>query len=60
MFIQKKAIRRMLAVFAILTVSCFSVVAHMIKGQTHNGIRHDVLAMEQVKEWVNTHQLLSD
>lgn len=33
---------------------------HMIKGQTHNGIRHDVLAMEQVKEWVNTHRLLSD
>jgi len=26
---------------------------HMIKGQTHNGIRHDILAMKQVKKWIN-------
>ena len=30
---------------------------HMIKGQTHNGIRHDTLAMKQVKEWIQLNQL---
>jgi pimeloyl-ACP methyl ester carboxylesterase len=30
---------------------------HMIKGQTHNGVRHDVLAMEQVRKWTEANQL---
>jgi len=33
---------------------------HMIKGQTHNGIRHDVLAMEQVKKWVNNNRFIRE
>ena len=30
---------------------------YMIKDQTHNGVRHDVLAMKQVKEWIKSNQL---
>lgn len=26
---------------------------HLVKGQTHNGIRHDVLAMNHVRNWIN-------
>jgi len=29
---------------------------HLIKGQSHNGVRHDVLAMKQVKQWIKTNQ----
>jgi alpha-beta hydrolase superfamily lysophospholipase len=31
---------------------------YMIKDQTHNGIRHDLLAMKQVKQWIKTNQLI--
>ena len=30
---------------------------HMIKDQTHNGIRHDALAMKQVEKWIKSNQL---
>lgn len=30
---------------------------HMIKDQTHNGIRHDALAMKQVGKWIKSNQL---
>ena len=33
---------------------------HMIKGQTHNGIRHDALAMQQVKKWVQANQFVRE
>jgi len=33
---------------------------HLIKGQSHNGVRHDVLAMNHVKDWVETHDLAKD
>ena len=30
---------------------------HLIKDQTHNGIRHDVLAMKKVEQWIKANQL---
>ena len=30
----------------------------LVKGQTHNGIRHDIEAMQAVKSWVNKNNLL--
>jgi alpha-beta hydrolase superfamily lysophospholipase len=31
---------------------------HLIKDQTHNGIRHDVLAMKKVEQWIKANQLV--
>jgi len=35
-------------------------VFHIIAGQTHNGMPHDVLAMEQVKKWVNINRFIRE
>lgn len=33
---------------------------HMIKDQSHNGIRHDVSAMEQVTKWIKANKLVRE
>jgi alpha-beta hydrolase superfamily lysophospholipase len=33
---------------------------HLIKGQSHNGIRHDVIAMKQVEQWIKANQFVRE